>query len=337
MKVALVLIAALIPATAFAAPPAFEVIDRTDAVEIIARGVHASSAAVFPVRSRLEVPILGNPRIERLNAKDATVRQVELAGSSEDRKLSIKLQFERSQVKQLARHARSIQIGDDLHVLLPRTVPADGVSITLPEPTVPRVEPEIATPPQSIAPPAAIETPAAAPQVATTAGLPTVDPRREPEAPWSKLTMYGVFGLAAAGLAAWMARRRRGALAAPPAIEVVAQRALGGRAKVVWLTAGGRDMVVAVTPQQVRMLGQWRKQEKREKPELPSAQVRADARRDRPERSEPAASPAVAGILRLRERTTPSILPLSEEIATCDLEADALWAKEILSAKGARR
>jgi hypothetical protein len=45
-------------------------------------------------------------------------------------------------------------------------------------------------------------------------------------------------------------------------------------------------------------------------------------------------SPAVSGILRLRART--GQMPISEAVATGEVEADELWAKEILAATGGR-
>jgi len=113
---------------------------------------------------------------------------------------------------------------------------------------------------------------------------------------------------------------------------VIAQRSLGAKAKVVWLSAGGRDMVVAITPQNVRMLSQWEKQEP-----LPRAQTVPPA--------DQAPSEAVAGILRLRAKTnvpyprarTHAPADINEDVATGDDEADAAWAREILAATGGRR
>jgi len=48
-------------------------------------------------------------------------------------------------------------------------------------------------------------------------------------------------------------------------------------------------------------------------------------------------SPAVSGILRLRGRTGQMAAVLPEDIASGDVVADELWAKEILAATGARR
>jgi hypothetical protein len=127
--------------------------------------------------------------------------------------------------------------------------------------------------------------------------------------------------------------------APPPAassIDVIAQRSLGAKARIVWLAAGERELVVAVTPQGVRMLGQWRRRGDAglgvgpiaHEPRLPEALALPEA----PPRP---SSPAVAGILRLRAKTVAPAI--SEEVATEDGDADALWAREILAATGGRR
>ena len=46
---------------------------------------------------------------------------------------------------------------------------------------------------------------------------------------------------------------------------------------------------------------------------------------------------AVSGILKLREKAGPAFSQFNEEVATGDIDADTLWAKEILAATGAKR
>jgi len=166
----------------------------------------------------------------------------------------------------------------------------------------------------------------------------------EPADPWSRISMYGALGLVAAGAGIWMMRRRRSQLAPDATIEIIAQRSLGGKARIVWLCAGQREMLVSVTAQQVRMLGQWRKTDA--PAALPTAHAHtapAAPQLELPDRFsdkliDKALSPAVSGILRLRGRTSnPLPEPVGDEVATEDIEADALWAKEILAATGARR
>jgi hypothetical protein len=168
--------------------------------------------------------------------------------------------------------------------------------------------------------------------------------------------MYAALGLGAAGFGIWWMRKRKDQLAPPASIEIIAQRSLGGKARIVWLSAGPREMIVSVTSQQVRMLGQWRKNDAAAS--LPAAQTHSDPRTvfnqpielprrvttEFPAVSMPASgvvekpmSPAVSGILRLRGRTGQMAAVLPEEIASGDVVADELWAKEILAATGARR
>jgi len=401
------------------------------------------------VRSRLEVPIVGAPNVKRVIPTDPTVKVIELDGDDAPRALSVKLGFERADVKTLSRFAQAIQVGDDLHLLIPRKIPAEGVAPRLPDPTLtpelaaavarieasapmigPRPDPSAArkaepksearsdakldakldakpdaktdakpdanapaasnapssanaaqpaandNPAQSasaVAPPLAGEAPAAsadakphaAPDARPTAATskPAGDGKllkpalaSDADDTWFKIAMYAALGLAAAGAGIWLLRRRRMNFTPPASIEIIAQRSLGAKARIVWLSAGPREMIVSVTAQQVRMLGQWRKPDV--PASLPAAHTYSDDRYAPQEviheRSEAIAvprrttsefsavvekpmSPAVSGILRLRGRTgqMPAVLP--EEIASGDVVADELWAKEILAATGARR
>jgi flagellar biogenesis protein FliO len=350
------------------------VLDRGDAVEVIARGVKAARTAILPVRSRLEVPITDAPPAKRVTPRDATVVLIELERESIGPVLSVKLGFERADVKALARYAQAIQVGDDLHLLIPRKLPDGDAAPRLPEPTIPSGLIHDAAPAQPASPRPDAAAPKAAPPPAPIAAIapvagPRAEPAAKPEAPaarrdakpeapaakpeapaarrdatpeapgarhdatpdapaaghdakadapaarrdansahprsaaealaanapaadehggaapaastapagarplapalasdrddeWAKISLYAALGLAAAGLGVWFMRRRRLGPPAPSAqIEIIAQRALGGRARIVWLGVGPREMIVAVTAQQVRVLGQWRRSE----------------------------------------------------------------------------
>jgi flagellar biogenesis protein FliO len=337
MRRTLIAILVLWSSVATAAP--FEILDRGDAIEIIAHNVKAARTAITPARQRLEVELAGTPSAPALSPSGGIVKTVEFDGS-ERRRLSIKFNFERPEVKTLARYAQAIQVGNDLHVLVPSTVPEEGASVVLPDPTVPpelaqklvgpppivKAAPPPAPKPEIPAPPAAEFGPAAAP-----APAPAIAPAPSEDG-WAKLATYGALGLGALGCGIWMLRRKRAQQGVVSSIDVIAQRSLGAKAKVVWLSAGGRDMVVAITPQNVRMLSQWEKQEP-----LPRAQTVPPV--------DQAPSEAVAGILRLRAKTnvpyprarTHAPPEINEDVATGDDEADAAWAREILAATGGRR
>jgi hypothetical protein len=150
---------------------------------------------------------------------------------------------------------------------------------------------------------------------------------------------------------------------------VIAQRSLGGKARILWLSAGERELLVSVTAQQVSLLGQWAKTRGPGAlpAALPAAQTHSDTRSEIPaedvevgdldDAGDPSGhvvsapfkpvSPAVSGILRLRGRTgqMPAVdgiaagsgqLPVGDLVAASDVEADELWAREILAATGRR-
>ncbi|MBX3155928.1 MAG: flagellar biosynthetic protein FliO [Deltaproteobacteria bacterium] len=375
-------------AFAGAPEPSFELVERGDAVEVIARNVKAARTAINPVRSRLEVEVANRPRAKALvpAAGHKPVVIVELDG--EPRSLSVKLQYSYAETKAMARFAQAIQVGDDLHLMFPRTLPAEGASVVLPEPTLPpELAAKIAAPKAETKPevkPAALETrpsapmptPAPAPAPAVTAApaapAPALELPKDTGGGLSNLSLYALCGAGAIALGAWLVKRKK---TAPPAstIEVIAQRALSGKAKMVWLSVGQREMVVAVTQQQVRMLGQWPKGQQPQHAdgpqsyasihqaelgaaELPMAQV-VDGNRS----SDPSKS-SVAGLMKLRARTSSqtvsrmnedqaaSILQrartssrvlarpqVNEDVATGDELADEIWAREIVAATGARR
>ena len=504
--------APIAPPTAAPAAPApiepvrFELLDRGDAVEVIAHNVKAARTAISPVRQRLEVPIVGAPQAKRVTPGDATVKLIELDREESTHVLSVKLGLERADVKALSRFAQAIQVGDDLHLLVPRKLPEADTAARLPEPTLPPALAKIdvpATPvvgprPEPTAPPTAPPT-AARPDAArrdapgpvpvvpgkprsaaealaagglaapttparaaatrdatapTAANAPNApDTANSPNAPnapkaanssnaaagthdtapaadardapspapgkslrqtlasdrdddWSKIALYAALGVGAAGAGVWVMRRRRGAHPdAIASIDVIAQRSIGGKARLVWFRAGPREMIVAVTAQQVRMLGQWRRTERAserpderfserpderfsERPDERAYERPSERAYERPsERAMtgrlpfasgsspgigsglPAAypddgrrettnsmpsmqaipgmpgipyekplSPAVSGLLRLRNRTG-QIPAITDPEGDADPAADELWAKEILAAtnRGARR
>lgn len=371
----LVLCLLCIPSVALA-KPGFELLDRGDAIEVIARDVTAAHTAVVPKRSRLEIELTGAPIIPPLvpTSRADGVKVIELDGRS-PRVLSVKVPLDRADVKQLARHARVFQVGPDVHMLFPRAVPADGAVVRLPEPTVTAVaaaapvqpvKPIGPEKPEPTKPAAASTTPPTGAQAA--AAKPPAPPEAKPPEkesylkktePSSDLTTYALLGLSAICVGAWFLKRKRATAVPTTSIDVIAQRSLGAKAKVVWLAAGGREMVVAVTPQAVRMLGQWKKPSERSNDQqdyappspLPTAHTHSEPRfaRATTHNQFPRAqthSSSVAGIMRLRAKTVappieqeiePAYAKLDDDIATGDLDADALWAKEILAATSARR
>ncbi len=376
----------LAPSRASAGPSAsrFLVTDRGDAVDVVIPGATAATLTAEVVRQRLEVPLRGRPEGREVRPGDPTVKSIEIRGRSQ-RILSIKLFVDHDAVVALAPRVRLQQEGDALRVTIPRSPPPPPAPAPAPTPTptattptaVASITPPVA-PTAPLAPASTTEHPgatvmAAAPPTALAAAATTAAaPASAPGAPAASAlasprggsggvpttTLVVVLAALAIGAVAVLRRRRTSPLATT-SLDVLASRSLGGKARVVWLAAGEREMVVAVTGQNVQILGQWRAgagaalgptaRGTRDLPlvddEAPAGSAAAAGRDELggrphlslvgPGRASAASSPAVSGILRLRERL--GQLTAADREPSGDPEADEQWAKEILAATGGRR
>ena len=355
-----VFVAALLAASATAhADARFEVLDHGDSVEVIGHDIMTARTIITAARSRLEIPLPPGalPVVKRVTPGDATVLLAEI--DPDAHAVSVKLTLDHPGTVALARVSEAMQIGNDIHVLVPRK--PEGV--TLPEPTLPVVvTPDSKPATTADAKPATPPAPAAAATAPDLAKSLKPEPKPEPK-PESKATqpaplsssladepgvntsvLVGAALLAAAG-GVWFWKRRKRTPAPVPVIDVIAQRALGGKARIVWLALGGREVIVAITPQQVSLLGAWPRGEGQITPvgHLAQPLVAASAAGSGPipnivvpslpslprTITQNTASPAVNGILKLRERTAP---PVADDVATDDIEADATWSRELLAA-----
>lgn len=413
MKSTLIVGLTLVASVAQAAP-GFEVIDRGDAIEVVAKDTRATSTTVTTTRERIEVSVAGYPRAPKISPHDQFVKEVEFEGGK-GRRFSVKLTMDRPTVQALAKHAQAVQVGNDLHLIFPKLVPAAGKTVVLPEPTLP---PELAAKAAKAAPaieregaplvnspdeiphagapvhadshaapahadahaapahadahaaPAHADTHAApahadehgdsahheaTPAVAKTEHGEKAGAKHD-EAPakigkakepgGSNMLMYGIVGLALVGIGSFALKKKKGAAAPNMGIDVIAQKVIGPKAKIVWLSAGQREMIVSVTAQQVRMLGAWKKGEA-PSVSLPAAHALSDGRIDaqhdlargsKPTFSRPAdapSSPAIAGLLKLRKQGPEPLV--DEDVATGDIDQDAAWAKEIIAATAGMR
>ncbi|HEY4179825.1 MAG TPA: flagellar biosynthetic protein FliO [Kofleriaceae bacterium] len=388
----LVLVGLLAAAGTAAADSKVEVLDRGNAVEVIAHDMKALKTDINTVRSRLEVPVSGGTLTQGQYSNDKTVKLIELTGHGTQKNLSVKLAYEHDGVLALSKQSQVIQVGNDLHIIVPRVLPAIGAKTDLPEPTL---TPELAAKAAAIAPvptkseevthpvaepkqpeaPKAVEAPktetkapeaiapiaattaikADAPKTETVAAAPKAEAKpaeKTPEkkddkkiagatepSPMKSFPMMLAVILAGLGCFAWSKRKKTKPSEKTSSIEVIAQKSLGGKAKIVWVQAGGRDIVVAVTPNAVTTLGNWKKSATNQNDvgpltaALPEMTALGIAPNEKTERK--SSSPAVAGLLKLRART--NVPHVNEDVATDDSDADAIWAKEILAATGARR
>ncbi|HEY0250889.1 MAG TPA: flagellar biosynthetic protein FliO [Kofleriaceae bacterium] len=367
MRIALALLVA-IPAIAHADGVSFEVTDHGDSVEVIAHNATASNLTVVPVRSRLEVKVDGQPIAARMPSSDATV----LFAEFDSHALSVKTRLGYPETKELAKSAKATQIGSDLHLTFPRhpIVTETVAPVVAPAKTeAPKVEPVKVEAPK---PAPVVETKPVekkldikeaaakieAPKPAAAAVAPAATHPLPPdhEKSFSNNGMFAVGGLVVLGCLYFMKKKKK-TDKPESTIDVLATRALGNKAKVMWLSAGGREMLVAVTQQQVRMLGTWGKDDRVALPRAATLGSFKDELAAPPAQNDEEApapqvhSSAVSGLLALRARTSTGINmgraptsndiaalpPINDDVATDDEEADLEWAKEILTATGGRR
>ena len=369
-----------------ATPPRVETIDHGDAVEIVARGAIAASAAkVGVVRERVEIPLANVAPSTRRIIDDATALLVEIRGDS-PRVLSIKLRHDHARVAAIAPTVTFAQLGDELHVTIPRNLPIAALAPVAAIAPIAAVAPVAAiTPATSPAPVAALApTPAAAGEAPTPRALAT-PPTANPPAPAAPAALTGGKSTGATGARWWMMlgglalvgggitfglkKKGKGRVDLPEnQLEIIATRSLGGKSRVVWLAAGDHEIVVAISPQQIRPIAQWA----RATPAVATERTRAapvergfgraleDAAADfapartktepvvaprgtspiprmRAVGSSPGISPALSGLLRLRDRTPvpPPMPALTDDDG--DLDEDAQWARDVLEATGGRR
>lgn len=131
------------------------------------------------------------------------------------------------------------------------------------------------------------------------------------------------------------ARRRRGVVPLP-LLHIRASQALGGRSRLVLLSAGERELLLAVDPRGVKLVARWRGDghgvEKDRGAQLDDAAGddadAADAELAGPRRApagRKSSSSAISGLLKLREQQDDDSPP------------DAEWVRELLAAAKTRR
>lgn len=183
---------------------------------------------------------------------------------------------------------------------------------------------------------------AAAHDSAEAAGTAVEEPQlgKQEEQGQGYVIVLGVLALAGGAAMLFRKKRKRGDDVPAAELQVVATKHLGGKARIVWLNAGERELLVAVGDGSPRLLSQWRQrpgsatskasvfeQKLKEMAPEPEAQASPTPKRRTLKTRKPT-SPAIAGILKLRGEE-PAV---SEDVATEDADADAEWARELLKA-----
>lgn len=354
-----------------AADGRFEIIDRGTEVEVIAHGaVAAQGAKVAVVRERLELPLVPSAASAKQLSDDATVRLLEVRGSS-PRVLSLKLRGEHDDVVKLAPGASFVQVGDAIHFTIKRTPQPKVAPVPVPVPVPDQIETQpTAAPAAALAVPGPVAT-TPAPETRPAPTPTTIGATSTKRATSTRWWMILGGLILVGGGATALIRKKRNAPAVINQIEIIASRSLGGKSRIVWLAAGDREIVIAVSPQQIRPIGQWRRsapatlgrgfdralddaeRDLTELPslgrststststEMPALGIARESSSEIPRlpgvRRADTSSPAISGLLRLRERGKVPTVTVNEDVATDDPEADAQWARDLIAAAGGRR
>jgi hypothetical protein len=151
-----------------------------------------------------------------------------------------------------------------------------------------------------------------------------------------------VFGaLAGLGALAWLwVRRKRSTRALASPLEILAQVSVGPRARVVWLSAGRREMLISVSEKDVRVLGQWLADGSRAAETAPGpSDEPGEPRIGRLATSHARlrANPSLTGLLRLRDQhaaAEQAQLDTAREGdgVPADDDEDSEWARQLVAA-----
>jgi len=328
------------------------VVDRGEKVDVIVRGSMAATGPATSVGDRVEIPLADLPMSAlSLRSADATVGRVEILPGPKPR-LSIALHHGRDTTAKIAGAAEIVTAPEGFRVTLLRSSalksyvkPPEAIAPPPPAAEIKPIEPIAA--PAAAAIPAPVPAPTVAASVATAAPAAAPAPapalgtiQSQPAAPiagtqtssdigGARLAALAI-GLIACAVLLFVARKRRGTTAGAD-IRVIASQSLGGKHRVVLVAAGKREFLLALSEKGTSVIARWRTQ---------TRAIAEPQRIDAPARPPmitatekailpaalPPASPAVAGLLKLR-KTSPSPSGTPQN----DLE----WAARLARARAA--
>jgi flagellar biogenesis protein FliO len=206
----------------------------------------------------------------------------------------------------------------------------------------------VAPVPSAVAPDAAAAAVPGAPSQALPVARPELDGTGARASGSPVGTTLGFAALAALGAVGWLwHRRKRTGRALSSPLEILAQVSVGPRARVVWLSAGRREMLISVSEKDVRVLGQWVSDRNGEpaaafSPPPPSVDEPVERRRMARPSSRLRTNPSLSGLLRLRDQHAADVEPPNGDNGAADGDAnepDAEWARQLVAAtrRGALR
>jgi hypothetical protein len=352
---------ALLPASA-AAGPAMPVWieDRGDHVAIVLSGARTTAERPEPRGDRLELALEQAPPTIEFRLDDKTVRKVELRAQPPSARVQLRHGTESTRLA--AEMAELRQLTDRLEIIVPREpreaararraaaalAADDAAAARAPAPPAPvSAPPAPAVPATAPAPPALADAMAADAPADVPAQLPArqsvaldIDRGRDDSSPFRTILTFAVMAGLVAGGWLWSRRKRAGGGLASP-LEILAQVTVGPRARVVWLSAGKREMLISVSEKDVRVLGQWFADGARGVETIPppvagsASEDGGEPRQARLPSARLRTNPSLSGLLRLREQHAGLESIDNAEGAPAAAEgdeADTEWARQLVAA-----
>jgi Flagellar biosynthesis protein, FliO len=360
-------LASLAPALAVAGPALpISVEDRGEKVAIFLAGARTTAERPQARSDRLELTLEQAPPVIEIRLADPTVRKVELRAEPPSVRLTLRHGTESTRLS--AEMAELRQTEDGLSIVFPRdprgalarrAAEAPAPAAASGAPAAPAAGASRVDAAGSAAAPAPPFAPASASADKSAPGeaaaLAPAVPALDKSAPLDRaaddsgsplgatLTFGALSGLAAV---AWLwLRRKRGARSLTNPLEILAQVSVGPRARVVWISAGRREMLISVSEKDVRVLGQWLADGARagEAAGPAPAEEIGEPRLGRLPSARLRTNPSLSGLLRLRDQhasiengeTTGGASNADGE----GEEPDTEWARQLVAAtrRGALR
>ncbi len=269
------------------AAPSVRVDDHGDAVAVVVTDASLASERLRNYGDRIDVSLAGAPEGVELNFDDRTVKGVDVRGKRP--KLSVQLRHGRSSTAAIADAAALRPTADGFALILPRDPEQPNavaaVAAQLSEPRMPEapIAPTAPVAPIATNDEAVVEVTAEASDTAavTAAAVESVD-SAAPAAPAAPATKgvsaaaalsteldqqsAGGFGMslvltvlllgASAGLVVY-AKKKKPLAERPGALEIVASRSVGPKARLVLINAGERELLLSVSDRGARLLSEW--------------------------------------------------------------------------------
>jgi flagellar biogenesis protein FliO len=316
-------------ATSYAAPKM-----TADDAKITVSADHADWTGDAPIAKgdTVEIPLKAGAAAQRVDLDDKTVKRIDVVGGESPRMI-MRLHHSKSTTLRTASAMQVWMLNGELHVSFPRepghAVEAVKESVKAEDIKAEDVKVQAVEPaPEALT----VETPVPVAAVAPVKEAPIAfaeEPSRGGGRMGSLIVLI-VLG-AVAGIAAMLRKKRAGQSAEEP-FRIIASKTLGPKAKIFMVEVEDKKLLFTVDEKGTRLVQTFGKKDAASSDDEDLATMSFDAPHNEARKEEPALSPAVAGLLKLRERHAID----TSDAVNDEASADTDWASMLLRATNRR-